>query len=230
MLKVSVVFVVVGLLVLALPALAQSDEIVIEVDGINRGAEGDIVRVASVDVDPAMVGWMCTATAQTLNDASQNPGNDFILTSGSSGTEILDWEAVAGGVTASTGTLVLGESITVDLRIGSGRVSSGGVLITLACNAPPAPETTTTTAAETTTTTTTTVVDTTTTLPAVPAPPTTATPTLSTEPPPVGGVAAGGGSMAVRDQAGAVAVLAAGGAFLLLAGAFAWRTMLRRRD
>ena len=224
----------VGLLVFALPALAQSDEIVIEVDGINRGVEGHIIRVASVDVDPAMAGWMCTATAQTLNDASENPGNDFILTSGSSSTEILDWEAEAGGVTTSTGTLVLGESITVDLRIGSNRVSSGGVMITLTCSPPPAPVTTTTIAAETTTTlvdtTTTTLVDTTTTIPAAPAPPTTAGVTLTTEPAPVGGVAAGGGSMAARDKAGALAVLATGTAALLLGGALAAQTMFRRRD
>jgi len=218
---------VVGLLVFALPALAQSDEIVIEVDGINRGVEGHIIRVASVDVDPAMAGWMCTATAQTLNDASENPGNDFILTSGSSSTEILDWEAEAGGVTTSTGTLVLGESITVDLRIGSNRVSSGGVMITLTCSPPPAPVTTTTIAAETTTTT---LVDTTTTIPAAPAPPTTAGVTLTTEPAPVGGVAAGGGSMAARDKAGALAVLATGTAALLLGGALAAQTMFRRRD
>ena len=52
-----------------------------------------------------------------------------------------------------SGTLVLGESIVVDLRLSPARVSSGGVRIVLTCNPPPPPETTTTTVAETTTTT-----------------------------------------------------------------------------
>ena len=139
---------VVGLLLLAVPVLAQSNTIEIEVAGINRGNEGTILRVASVDVDPGMVGWRCTGTAQTENNASEHPDNDFILTSGSSSTEILDWEAVADGITNSSGTLVLGESIVVDLRLGPARVSSGGVRIVLTFNPPPTPETSTTTIAE----------------------------------------------------------------------------------
>ena len=121
--KASIALAVVGLLLLAVPVLAQSNTIEIEVAGINRGDEGDILRVASVDVDPGMVGWRCTGTAQTENNASEHPDNDFILTSGSSSTEILDWEAVAGEITNTSGSLVLGESITVDLR---GRRGRGG--------------------------------------------------------------------------------------------------------
>ncbi|MCH8992344.1 MAG: hypothetical protein IIA44_11430, partial [Acidobacteria bacterium] len=106
-----------------------------------------------MDVDPGMVGWRCTGTAQTENNASEHPDNDFILTSGSSSTEILDWEAAAGKITNTSGALVLGESITVDLRLGPDRVASGGVRIVLTCSPPPPPETTTTTVPETTTTT-----------------------------------------------------------------------------
>ncbi len=136
--KASIALAVVGLLLLAVPVLAQSNTIEIEVAGINRGDEGDIFRVASVDVDPGMVGWRCTGTAQTENNASEHPDNDFILTSGSSSTEILDWEAAAGKITNTSGTLVLGESITVDLRLGPDRVASGGVRIILTCSPPAA--------------------------------------------------------------------------------------------
>ncbi len=189
--KASIASAMVGLLLLAVPVLAQSNTIEIEVAGINRGEEEDILRVASVDVDPEMLGWLCIGTAQTQNNASEHRDNDFILTSGSSSIEILDWEAVAGEITNTLGTLVLGESITVDLRLGPARVSSGGVRIVLTCSPPPPPETTTTTTATTTTTppetTTTTQAPTTTQPPAT---------TTTTEPPPEGGVSAGGGSTA----------------------------------
>ncbi len=219
--KASIALAVAGLLLLAGPVLAQSNTIEIEIAGINRGDEGDILRVASVDVDPGMVGWRCTGTAQTENNASEHPDNDFILTSGSSSTEILDWEAAAGEITNTSGTLVLGESITVDLRLGPRGVSSGGVRIVLTCSPPPPPETTTTTAGETTTTT-----------HADPPPSTVTIPpddTTTTEPPPVGGVSAGGGATAAGGLEAAVLWLA-GGALGLLSGAalFAQRRLSGR--
>ena len=213
--KASIAFVMVGLLLLAVPVLAQSNTIVIEISGVNRGDEGDILRVASVDVDAGMIGWLCSGTAQTENHASEHPDNDFILTSGSSSTEILDWEAGAGESTNMSGTLVLGESITVDLRLGPRGVSSGGVRIVLTCSPPPPSETTTTTTSPTTTTTR--PETTTTTTP----PQTTTIPpgdTTTTEPPPVGGVSAGGGATAGGGQEVAVLWLT-GGALVLLSSA-----------
>ena len=209
-------FAVVGVLLLAVPALAQSNSILIELTGINRGDEGEIIQVASVDVDPGMFGWLCTATAQTENNASQNDDNDFILTSGSSSAEILNWEAVAGAIVSMSGTLVLGESIIVDLRMGPDRVSSGGVRIVLTCSPPP-PETTTTTSATTTTaspetTTTTAPPETTTTTQAQPP-----AEVKTTEPPPQGGVSAGGGITAGTGISPAEVLLGAGMAALATA-------------
>ena len=232
--KASIALAISGVLLLAAPAWAQSETIVIEVAGINRGDEGDIIRVASVEVDPGMVGWLCTATAQTGNNESQNVDNDFILTSVGSSTEILDWEAVAGEITHSSGTLVLGESITVDLRLGPRGVSSGGVRIVLTCSPPPPPETTTTTVPETTTTTvpettTTTVPESTTTT--VPETTTTAPPqTTTTEPPPEGGVSAGGGATAVAGRELAVLSLAGGALTLLGSAALVARQKLSDRE
>ncbi len=235
--KASTALAVVGLLLLAGPVLAQSSTIVIEVTKIHLGDEGEIIRVASVDVDPGMVGWLCTGTAQTENNASEHPDNDFILTSGSSSAEILDWEAVAAEITHMSGTLVLGESITVDLRLGPNGVSSGEVRIVLTCSPPPPPETTTTTVAETTTTTapetTTTTTSPTTTTTHVDPPPTTVSippdDTTTTEHPPVGGVSAGGGATAAGGWEAAVLWLA-GGALGLLSGAalFAQRRLSGR--
>ena len=221
--KASIAFAMVGLLLLAVPVLAQSNTIVIEISGLNSGDKGDILRVASVDVDPGMVGWLCTGTAQTENNASEHRNVDFILTSGSSSTEILDWEAVAGEITNMSGTLVLGESITVDLRLGDSGLSSGGVRIVLTCSPPPPPETTTTTVPQTTTTTT--PPQTTTT--------TTTTPpgdTTTTEPPPVGGVSAGGGATAVGGREVAVLWLTGGALVLLSSAALLARHKLSGRE
>ncbi len=224
--KASIASAMVGLLLLAVPVLAQSNTIEIEVAGINRGEEGDILRVASVDVDPEMLGWLCTGTAQTENNASEHRDNDFILTSGSSSVEILDWEAVAGEITNTLGTFVLGESITVDLRLGPARVSSGGVRIVLTCSPPPPPETTTTVPETTTTTvpppTATTV------------PPPTATTTqppgvTTTEAPPEGGVSAGGGSTAGTSTSAADVWVGAGVVTLAAALALSFLRLVSSR-
>ena len=239
-----------GAVMMAAPATAQTETIIIEIDGITRGAEGSITTIAEVAVDPAMVGATCAGASQTTNNASEHPNNDFILSSGTSTAVIADWEREAGVVVNTSMTLVLGETITVQLRLGTGEVSSGMVSIALTCAQPPPITTTTTTTTSTTTTTTTlppppSTTTTTTTLPPPPAtttttttlppPPattttttTTTTPaptTTTTEPPPEGGVSAGGGSMAPASGEAAAwlggsALAAAAGTLLLALG---WR-------
>ena len=228
--KASIAFAMVGLLLLAVPVLAQSNTIVIEISGVNRGDEGEIFRVASVDVDPGMVGWLCNGTAQTANNASEHLNNDFILASGGASATIPNWEREAGAITSMSGTLVLGESITVDLRLGPDRVASGGVRIVLTCSPPPPPETTTTTVPQTTTTT---VPQTTTTTTPPQTTTTTTTPpgdTTTTEPPPVGGVSAGGGATAVGGQEIAVLWLTGGALVLLSSAALLARQKLSGRE
>ncbi len=198
-----------GAVMLAAPATAQTETIIIEIDGITRGAEGSITTIAEVAVDPAMVGATCAGASQTTNNASEHPNNDFILSSGTSTAVIADWEREAGVVVNTSMTLVLGETITVQLRLGTGEVSSGMVSIALTCAQPPPITTTTTTTTSTTTTTTTLppppATTTTTTTTTTPAPTTT-----TTEPPPEGGVSAGGGSMAPASNDLGAILLGAG--------------------
>jgi hypothetical protein len=123
---------------LAVPVAAQSTTIAIEVDDIVRGDPGEVIHLETVTVPEGMVGWTCTGTAQTEKNASEHRNNDFILASGGASATIPDWERKAEASTSMSGTLVLGDSITVDLLLGPDGVSSGGVLITLSC-APPAP-------------------------------------------------------------------------------------------
>jgi len=210
--KATIGLALLAVLLIAIPAMAQTgtDTIEIFIDGFVEGTPGEVIHLETVIVPEGMVGRTCTGTARTENNASEHRNNDFILTSGSSSTEILDWEAVAGENTNMSGTLVLGESITVDLRLGDSGVSSGGVLIILTCAAPEPPETTPTTAPPPPTT-----------APPPPTttpPPPTTTPTDTTEPPPVGGVSAGGGATAGRSGEAAMLWLG-GGALALLGGA-----------
>ena len=200
--KATIGLALLAVLLIAIPAMAQTetDTIEILVDGIARGDEGEVIHLLTVTVPEGMVGRACTGSAESQNNESQHIDNDFILSSGATTAEIPNWEAVPLATTAMSGTLVLGPTVNVDLRLGPSEVSSGGVLIILSCAPPAPPETTTTTGPPPPTTTTTT------------------TPTDTTEPPPEGGVSAGGGSTAGRSGEAAMLWLG-GGALALLGGA-----------
>ena len=204
---------VLGTLFAAAPAIAQTTETIeITVGGVNRFPEGEVREITSVDVPEGLIGATCSGTATTQNNASEHPNNDFILASGATTAAILDWEREAGATTSMTGTLTLGTTISVSLRMGAAGVSSGGVAIVLSCAQPePPPEETTTTVTqppeppeETTTT--------------VTQPPEPPEETTTTEPPPTGGIEAGGGSTAGGASPAAPWV---GVGALLLAGALA---------
>lgn len=217
--RASYALIVVAVLVGAAPALAQADIVIIDIDRIVRGAEGEIIEVASIAVDPALVGATCSGSARTENNSSEHPGNDFIIKSGGSTAEILDYERLAGQTTSMTGTLVLSDTVTASIRLGPDRVASEGVSIELSCvieQVPPPTTTTTTTTTQPTET---------------PAPTTTTTSpssgsTTTTEPAPIGGVSAGGGSTADTGDR-TVAWTIAG--FTALLGALALAVRSKRR-
>ena len=133
----SIALAIFGVLLLAAPAVAQDATILILIDGIVRGDEGEIFEVAVQEVDSDLVGARCTAgTAQTEEGGSEHPNNDFIIASGGTSAEIEDFEAVSGATVAMSGAITLGDSITVSLRLGPNRVSSGGLVIALTCTPP----------------------------------------------------------------------------------------------
>ncbi len=195
------VLVVLGTVFASVPVFAQTDTIEIFIEGTARFPPRERV-VATETVPSNLVGATCSGIAVTSNNASEHPDNDFIVASGGTSGEILDWESTAGATIPMAGTVTLGAEITVTLRLGSDDISSGGVLIVLSCSQPEPPTTTTTQPPPDPTTTTTTT-----------APPPGATTT--TEPPPTGGVAAGGGGTA----GGSPAAPWVGGGALLLAAA-----------
>ncbi len=195
-----VAFAILGALFAAAPALAQTNDIEIRLRGNLFAPPGSINQVYFQLVDPALVGQTCSGFAATQNNASVWDNNDLIIASGGTSTEILDFEAESNGTTFTTGTITLGETLTVSIRLGPGGVSSEGLLIVLNCSQPPPTTTTTTTTQPPVTTTTT-------------QPPVT---TTTTEPPPEGGVSAGGGSEAGGGNSGVI-WLGAGGLALVAA-------------
>jgi LPXTG-motif cell wall-anchored protein len=170
---------VVALIAGAGRATAQADVIVIPVDTVVRGVPvGSLTELASAPVAPELVGATCTGDAiGRNNETSVHPGNDLIVTTGSSSAVLHDVEREPGVVTETVGELTLGEVITVTLRMGPDQTFSGGLVLSFDCQPPP-PETTTTTAPPETTTTA--PPETTTTAP--PATTTTAPPETTTTP------------------------------------------------
>jgi len=216
--KAAIGLALLGALLMALPAAAQTGEIHILVDGILRGDPGDVFNVHTEVVDESLIGATCTGIASTENNASEHPNNDMIFASGGNTAVIPDYEAVANSTTAMAGTLTLGPTIEVSVRLGGAGISSGGVLIILTC-AQPEPTTTTTVAATTTTdpgvTTTT----------APPVVTTTTAPTGTEEgETPEGGVAAGGGSTASGGGGLGLLMLALGASAIVGAGFLAMKS------
>ena len=224
---------ILGALLIAAPAMAQTNHIEILLDQVLRGDPGDVFVVHTETVNPAFVGVTCSATAQTENNASEHPNNDLLIASGGDVMVIPDFEAVAGQVTAMSGALTLGESITVSIRLGGNGISSEGLRIVLSC-AQQEPEPTTTTASpEPTTTVTsppkpkTTATTPPKTVPAAPVDPETRAVQAVAEAP-VGGVSAGGGGTATTSNADE-ALMPLGAALVALALTLGLLTLHRAR-
>jgi hypothetical protein len=210
-----------GALLMALPAAAQTGEIRIFSDITLIGKPpGSIHLVHTETVDESLIGASCTGFAATENNASEWANNDLIIASGGNTAVIPDFEAVSGGTTFLAGTLTLGPTIDISIRLGRGGVTSGGTLIVLNCAQP---EVTTTVIVDPTTTT----EPTTTTTAAV----TTTTQQTETEEgeTPVGGPTAGGGSTAGGNGLGLL-TLALGATAILGAGALAMMSRSRGEE
>lgn len=126
---------VVGVLAAAVPAGAQATEIVIELDGVERGDEGEVIELVNRPVEADLVGAECSVSGRTENNESVHPGNDLIIQTGDSTTEVPDVEAQEFEVIQGTGSVTLGESIAVSLRFGPDGVTSGGIFLDFVCQA-----------------------------------------------------------------------------------------------
>lgn len=138
---------VVAGVVLAGPAAgAQEDAIEIPLDSVVRADEGSETELASAPVPAELQGSTCRADAEADNQESVHPNNDLIIATGDARTVIPGVEDEAGQVSVSSGAVVLGETVTVLLRMGPDEVFSGGLVVSVDCTA--APPTTDTTVAD----------------------------------------------------------------------------------
>jgi hypothetical protein len=119
------------------------------------GPEGTIAPLGVIEAEtrfPELVGRGCTADAEVLNNESQHPGTDVLITNGEQVIVIEDVEREADEQIDRPGlALVLARRVDVAVRLGPDGVFSGGLTVTITCPDEP-PPTTTTTAAPTTTT------------------------------------------------------------------------------
>jgi LPXTG-motif cell wall-anchored protein len=197
------------------PASAQEGEppiIDIPLDTVVEGAAGTEAQLTVVDVDPDDVGKECSVVADGANNESVHEGTNLIVRSGDSEVTVPDVEREPGIVTPATGTLVLGEQVTVSVQFGPDEVFSGGLVVTVDCTeSPTTTEPTTTVPASTTT---------------EPPPPTTA-------PPPSTPSSSGDNPSPTLPNTGAGtdALLVVAGLVLLVgAGALAGSAKLRQRS
>lgn len=165
----------------ATPAGAGTD-ISIKFDELVFGKPGSVVRVTQVDVDADLVGKTCTLSVLAENQASVHLGNDLIVSTGDSQAIIVGVEDKANDGTNQTYNMVVGPTITLDMRIGPDGMSSLGFGLSFDCVLPVTTIAPTLGEQQLETTTT-----------APPPPPTISTTTASTVPPTVAGAVTNGG-------------------------------------
>ncbi|MCP5028704.1 MAG: hypothetical protein GY929_20715 [Actinomycetia bacterium] len=166
---------IVGAVLMQSPASAGHGDISVPLDTIIQADAGEVVQLVSVPVDPELVGATCSWDFHATNQESVHPGNDLILSTGGTDTVVAGVEDAPDQVLDAAGSVQLGETVTVSLRMGADQVFSAGLSVEVVCeghvgpsNASTTVPASTTTAAPTPTTTT-------------PAPTTTTAPEVETE-------------------------------------------------
>jgi hypothetical protein len=86
------------------------------------------------------VGHVCSVSTKSENQGSVHPGNNLIVASGSDQVVLSNVERAAGVVTNASGTLTLGDNITVTLELGQDKVFSAGMSVSFECEPEEEPE------------------------------------------------------------------------------------------
>ena len=137
---------IVGLVLMQSPAAAGHGDISVPIDTIVEADEGEVVQLASVSVDSELVGTTCDWEFHATNQESVNPGNDLILSSGGTDTVIPGVEDAPNQILDVAGSITLGETLTVSVRLGPNEIFSAGLSVELVCEENVVPSTTTTAA------------------------------------------------------------------------------------
>jgi hypothetical protein len=141
---VATLALVASVLMLSTGALGAT-VIEVPIDQIVRGPDGSVHVLASFPVDTGLVGRQCAVSVVSHNQVSSHPDSDILVDSGGTQVVVEDVESSPFVVIAGEGTLTVGTNITVSVRLGPDERFSGGMTVTIDCEAPP-PSTTTTSA------------------------------------------------------------------------------------
>lgn len=147
---IGVLLAIIASVLFAMPAHAQEQPTVASVALSTRiPAKGhttpDSVHVVNTQQVPAAeVGGTCDVTVTGANNESVHPNSDILVESANVVT-IHDVEREAGATNLpADGTLTLGDTVTVSVRLGEDGLFSGGTLVVdFSCTSPPPPPTTT---------------------------------------------------------------------------------------
>jgi hypothetical protein len=123
------------LFVLALGAfpVAAAEPLTIVDDTVIKAEPGSSTNLATVAVEPDRIGTVCTLLVHSQNQSSVHSGNDLVVTTGDMVAVIDDVEAEADEGRDLSTEVVLGPTISVDLRMGDDRRSSLGFSLELDC-------------------------------------------------------------------------------------------------
>ena len=132
--RASFVVVALGLtLGLAATAAGAEEGLTVPIDTVVRTEPGVETLLASMPVDASLVGAQCDVAIDAHNQESVHPGNDLVVRSGESSAVLANVEGQSGADTTASAELVLGESLTVSLVMGSDGVFSGGFDLAFDC-------------------------------------------------------------------------------------------------
>ena len=132
----------VGWLVLMTGPAAADDLPTVIISETIRDTPGSVHLLSTTDVDPAAVASACDVTVTGENNASVHPNSDILIASANQVT-VPDVERSSGAQSIpADGTLTLGSTVTISVRLGSDGVFSGGLLqVDFTCTPPTPPPT-----------------------------------------------------------------------------------------
>lgn len=127
--------IITALLVVAVGAVPASagEPLAIVDDAVVVAKPGSVTNLAEVAVQTDRVGSLCTILVHAQNQSSVHPGNDLVITTGDAMTVIQDVEAEPDEGRDLSAEVVLGPTISVDLRMGDDWTSSLGFTLELDC-------------------------------------------------------------------------------------------------
>ncbi|MEL7158773.1 MAG: hypothetical protein AAFN30_19550 [Actinomycetota bacterium] len=116
------------------------DDLTVSPDEVVRAEPGSVVTVAQEAIPAELVGQVCSVRIATANGSSVHPGNAVITTTGGQSVETPGVEDSPEGQVTMIDSLTLGDTLTLQLRMGPDGLSSLGFTVAVDCPDPtPAP-------------------------------------------------------------------------------------------